>query len=117
MLVRDGTARSGARRNGRGRYSALAGSSSPRVEEAVAREVRESGVLVDDVRYHRRSRGCSRPRCSAPRPLDGRRARGGRRRLRGRRWFTRDEVASGAMLLPPPRSHRPALIEDWLHSG
>jgi NAD+ diphosphatase len=102
-----------------GRYSALAGFVEPgeSLEEAVAREVREeSGVRVSDIRY----------RSSQPWPFptslmlgfdarwtDGEPAvRDGE--LEDVRWFTRDEIAGGGVLLPPPEAIARRLIEEWL---
>jgi NAD+ diphosphatase len=102
-----------------GRYSALAGFVEPgeSLEEAVAREVREeSGVRVSDIRY----------RSSQPWPFptslmlgfdarwtDGEPAvRDGE--LEDVRWFTRDEIAGGGVLLPPPEAIARPLIEEWL---
>jgi NAD+ diphosphatase len=105
-----------------GRYSALAGFVEPgeSLEEAVAREVREeSGVRVADVRY----------RSSQPWPFPtslmlgftARWASGepavGDGELDDVRWFTRDEIAGGAVLLPPPEAIARRLIDVWLHSA
>jgi NAD+ diphosphatase len=102
-----------------GRYSALAGFVEPgeSLEEAVAREVREeSGVVVTDVEY----------RSSQPWPFPtslmlGFRARwaGGEPAVRDGeledvRWCTRDELAGGAVLLPPREAIARRLIDEWL---
>jgi NAD+ diphosphatase len=102
-----------------GRYSALAGFVEPgeSLEEAVAREVREEcGVLVADVRY----------RSSQPWPFPtslmlGFHARWtagepaiGDGELEDVRWFTRDEIAGGGVLLPPPQAIARRLIDEWL---
>jgi NAD+ diphosphatase len=102
-----------------GRYSALAGFVEPgeSLEEAVAREVREEcGVRVADVRY----------RSSQPWPFPtslmlGFHARWtagepavGDGELEDVRWFTRDEIAGGGVLLPPPQAIARRLIEEWL---
>jgi NAD+ diphosphatase len=104
-----------------GRYSALAGFVEPgeSLEEAVAREVREeSGVRVTDVRY----------RSSQPWPFPTSLMLGFDARwtdgepavrddeLEDVRWFTRDELASGAIPLPPPEAIARRLIEEWLGS-
>jgi NAD+ diphosphatase len=124
MLVRDGDRAVLGRQAQwpKGRYSALAGFVEPgeSLEEAVAREVREeSGVLVDDVRYH-----SSQPWPFPASLMLGFHARWtggepavGDGELEDVRWFTREEVASGAMLLPPPEAIARRLIEDWLHSS
>jgi NAD+ diphosphatase len=102
-----------------GRYSALAGFVEPgeSLEEAVAREVyEECGVRVDDVRY----------RSSQPWPFPTSLMLGfaadwiagepavGDGELQDVRWFTRDEVAGGAIKLPPPEAIARRLIEEWL---
>jgi NAD+ diphosphatase len=102
-----------------GRYSALAGFVEPgeSLEEAVAREVREEcGVRVADVRY----------RSSQPWPFPTSLMLGfhatwatgepaiGDGELEDVRWFTRDEIAGGGVLLPPPQAIARRLIEEWL---
>jgi NAD+ diphosphatase len=102
-----------------GRYSALAGFVEPgeSLEEAVAREVREEcGVRVADVRY----------RSSQPWPFPtslmlGFHARWtagepavGDGELEDVGWFTRDQIACGEVLLPPPQAIARRLIEEWL---
>jgi NAD+ diphosphatase len=37
--------------------------------------------------------------------------------LEDARWFTRDELRSGAVLLPPPTAIARRLIDDWLHQA
>jgi NAD+ diphosphatase len=103
-----------------GRYSTLAGFVEPgeSAEQAVLREVaEETGIVVDDVRY----------RASQPWPFPSSLMLGYRAvcapdavpvasdgELEDARWFTRDELASGEALLPPPVSIAYALIEEWL---
>jgi NAD+ diphosphatase len=102
-----------------GRYSALAGFVEPgeSLEEAVAREVREeSGVVVTDVEY----------RSSQPWPFPTSLMLGFRARwaagepvvrdgeLEDVRWCTRDELAGGAVLLPPREAIARRLIDEWL---
>jgi NAD+ diphosphatase len=102
-----------------GRYSALAGFVEPgeSLEEAVAREVREeSGVRVADVEY----------RSSQPWPFPTSLMLGFRARwvegepqvrdgeLEDVRWCTRDELAGGAVLLPPREAIARRLIDEWL---
>jgi NAD+ diphosphatase len=102
-----------------GRYSALAGFVEPgeSLEEAVAREVREeSGVRVDDIRY----------RSSQPWPFPASLMLGFHARWTGGepavgdgeledvRWFSRDEIAGGGVLLPPPQAIARRLIDEWL---
>jgi NAD+ diphosphatase len=102
-----------------GRYSALAGFVEPgeSLEEAVAREVREeSGVVVTDIEY----------RSSQPWPFPTSLMLGFRARwadgepavrdgeLEDVRWCTRDELVSGAVLLPPREAIARRLIDEWL---
>jgi NAD+ diphosphatase len=101
-----------------GRYSTIAGyiEWAESIEEAVVREVREeTGVLVDEVTYH----------SSQPWPfpsslmlgfvasavtteierIDG--------ELEDARWFTREDIASGAVMFPSQQSISYRLIETW----
>jgi NAD+ diphosphatase len=102
-----------------GRYSALAGFVEPgeSLEEAVAREVREEcGVRIADIEY----------RSSQPWPFPTSLMLGFRARwaegepavrdgeLEDVRWCTRDELASGAILLPPREAIARRLIDEWL---
>jgi len=102
-----------------GRYSALAGFVEPgeSLEEAVAREVREeTGVQVTEIRY----------RSSQPWPFPASLMLGfiarwtsgepavGDGELENVRWFTRAEIASGSVRLPPPQAIARRLIEEWL---
>jgi len=103
-----------------GRYSTIAGFVEPgeSLEDAVAREVmEETGVPVTGTRYD-----SSQPwpfpaslmigfRASAPvdtRPI---RASG---ELEDARWFSREEIRAGAVLLPPAHSISCRLIRAWL---
>jgi NAD+ diphosphatase len=102
-----------------GRYSALAGFVEPgeSLEEAVAREVlEETGVEVSDVRY-RSSQPWPFPtslmlgfearwRAGDPAVRDG--------ELEDVRWCTREELATGAVALPPPDAIARRLIDEWL---
>jgi NAD+ diphosphatase len=102
-----------------GRYSALAGFVEPgeSLEEAVAREVREeTGARVDEIAY----------RSSQPWPFPGSLMLGfvarwtsgepaiGDGELEDVRWFTREEIASASVKLPPRQAIARRLIEDWL---
>ncbi len=102
-----------------GRYSTLAGFVEPgeSLEDAVVREMHEeAGVVVTDIRYH----------SSQPWPFPSSLMLGFTARalatdiqlndaeLEDARWFTRDEVAGGAVGLPPPTSVSFRLIEHWL---
>ena len=102
-----------------GRYSALAGFVEPgeSLEEAVAREVlEETGVRVAEIIY----------RSSQPWPFpaslmlgfitgwaDGEPAVGDGE-LEDVRWFTREEIVSGEVRLPPPTAIARRLIDEWL---
>ena len=102
-----------------GRYSALAGFVEPgeALETAVAREVREeAGVEVGDVRY----------RASQPWPFPASLMIGfeadyaggsvsvGDDELEDARWFSREELADGDLILPPRMAIARRLIEAWL---
>jgi NAD+ diphosphatase len=102
-----------------GRYSALAGFVEPgeSLEEAVAREVREeTGVQVTEIRY----------RSSQPWPFPASLMLGfiarwtsgepavGDGELEDVGWFTRAQIASGSVRLPPPQAIARRLIEEWL---
>ena len=102
-----------------GRYSALAGFVEPgeSLEEAVAREVREeTGALVAEIDY----------RSSQPWPFPASLMLGfiarwtsgepviGDGELEDVRWFTRAQIASGSVKLPPRQAIARRLIEDWL---
>ncbi len=105
-----------------GRYSTIAGFVEPgeSLEDAVLREVHEeAGINVDDVRYH-----SSQPwpfpsslmlgftahaRDHAITLKDG--------ELEDARWFSREDIASGAIAMPSSQSISFRLIEDWYDSG
>jgi NAD+ diphosphatase len=101
-----------------GMYSALAGFVEPgeSLEDAVAREVlEETGVAVLDCEYH-----SSQPWPFPSSLMIGYLARASAdavpradEELEDARWFTRREVASGLVGLPPPQSVSYRLIEDW----
>lgn len=104
-----------------GRFSTIAGFVEPgeSLEDAVRREVlEETGTSVEEVAYH-----SSQPwpfpaslmlgftaSASASTPVlhDG--------ELEEARWFSREEVAGGAVRLPPPEAISRRLIEEWLRS-
>ncbi|HTX25049.1 MAG TPA: NAD(+) diphosphatase [Steroidobacteraceae bacterium] len=105
-----------------GRYSTIAGFVEPgeSLEDAVAREVREeTGVRVSRVDYH----------SSQPWPFpsslmlgfhafaapDAPIRVGGE--LDDARWFTREQIASGTPLLPPPHAISFRLIAAWFDPG
>ena len=124
VLVSDGERALLGRQAGwpEGRYSTIAGFVEPgeSLEDAVAREVlEETGIVVEDADYH----------SSQPWPFPSSlmigftaTARPGqtpaaRDELEDARWFTREEVASGAVGLPPPQSVSYALVEHWFDAG
>jgi len=106
----------------KGRYSTLAGFVEPgeSLEDAVRREVlEETGVRTGRARYH----------SSQPWPFPSslmlgfvaeaatREIRLGDDELEDARWFTRGEIASGAVSLPTPHSVSFRLISDWYDTG
>jgi NAD+ diphosphatase len=105
-----------------GRYSTIAGFVEPgeSLEDAVVREVlEETGVAVTDAVYH-----SSQPWPFPSSLMIGFTARApadavprADEELEDARWFTREEIASGTPLLPPPQSVSFRLIEDWFDAG
>jgi len=105
-----------------GRYSTIAGFVEPgeALEDAVHREVlEETGIEVSASRYH-----SSQPwpfpsslmlgfEASSP----GGEPRAGDSELEDVRWFTRAQVRSGEILLPPGGSISRRLIEGWLNGA
>jgi NAD+ diphosphatase len=101
-----------------GWYSTLAGFCEPgeSLEDAVAREVlEESGVTVDEVSYH-----SSQPWPFPSSLMLGFTARAGSTKiersddeLEDAQWFTREQIASGEVMTPPPISISGCLIRDW----
>jgi NAD+ diphosphatase len=102
-----------------GRYSTIAGFVEPgeSLEDAVAREVHEeTGVDIDEVRYH-----SSQPWPFPASLMLGFRATAGANReirrggeLEDVQWFSRAELLSGRLLLPPPQAIARRLIGSWL---
>jgi NAD+ diphosphatase len=102
-----------------GRYSTIAGFVEPgeSLEDAVAREVlEETGVGVDEVRYQ-----SSQPWPFPASLMLGFRATAGTRRdiqrgseLEDAQWFSRTDLKSGKVLLPPPQAIAHRLIGAWL---
>lgn len=101
-----------------GRYSTIAGyiEWAESVEEAVAREVREeAGVIIDEVEYH----------SSQPWPFPSSLMLGfiahavtteierTDMELEDARWFSREDIANGAIILPPVQAVSFRLIESW----
>jgi NAD+ diphosphatase len=105
-----------------GRYSTIAGFVEPgeSLEDAVSREVlEETGVAVHDATYH-----SSQPWPFPSSLMVGFTARAAAdavpradEELEDVRWFSREEIATGAVGLPPPQSVSLRLIEDWYDSG
>lgn len=104
------------------RYSTIAGfvEWAESIEEAVVREVfEETGVQVDHVEYH----------SSQPWPFPSSLMLGfvayaittaitlNDGELEDARWFTRADIATGVVRLPPPQSISFSLIEDWYNSN
>lgn len=101
-----------------GRYSTIAGfiEWAESIEEAVAREVREeTGVSIDEVEYH-----SSQPWPFPSSLMLGFFAHAATTEIERRdleledvRWFTRADIAQGAITLPPPQALSYRLIEAW----
>jgi NAD+ diphosphatase len=105
-----------------GRYSTIAGFVEPgeSLEDAVAREVREeTGVRLRRVDYHS-SQPWPFPSSlmlgfhAVAQPDSSIRVSG---ELDDARWFTREEVASGTPLLPPPHAISFRLIAAWFDAA
>lgn len=105
-----------------GRYSTIAGyvEWAESLEEAVAREVREeTGVIIDEVTYQ----------SSQPWPFPSSLMLGfiahaattqielSDMELEAARWFTRADIAGGAIGLPPQQAISFSLIESWYNAG
>ena len=105
-----------------GRYSTIAGFVEPgeSLEDAVEREVlEETGVEVDSVDYH-----SSQPWPFPSSLMLGFTAHAGKtdislvdEELEDARWWSRADIASGAVALPITHSISFRLIEDWYNSG
>lgn len=105
-----------------GRYSTIAGFVEPgeSLEDAVAREVlEETGIAVDDIEYH-----SSQPWPFPASLMLGFTAHALSREilrldqeLEDARWFSRADLASGSVLLPPRQSISYRLIEHWYDAG
>jgi NAD+ diphosphatase len=105
-----------------GRYSTIAGFVEPgeSLEDAVAREVREeTGVSVERVHYH-----SAQPWPFPSSLMVGFHAEADARapitvggELEDARWFTREEIAAGVPLLPPPHAISFVLIAAWFDRG
>jgi NAD+ diphosphatase len=105
-----------------GRYSTIAGFVEPgeSLEDTVAREVKEeTGVEVDEVRYQ-----SSQPWPFPASLMLGFRATAGAQRdirrgseLEDAQWYSRADLRSGRVLLPPPQAIAHRLIGAWLDEG
>jgi NAD+ diphosphatase len=105
-----------------GRYSTIAGFVEPgeSLEDAVAREVQEeTGIEVDEVRYQ-----SSQPWPFPASLMLGFRAAAGAQReirrgseLEDVQWYSRADLRSGRVLLPPPQAIAHRLIGSWLDEG
>lgn len=105
-----------------GRYSTIAGFVEPgeSLEDAVRREVREeAGIAAHDITYHSSQPWpfpaslmlgfLARADMAPPVLHDG--------ELEDARWFSREQLRSGAVQLPPPEAISRQLIDSWLHGG
>ncbi len=105
-----------------GRYSTIAGFVEPgeSLEDAVVREVfEEAGIRADRIEYH----------SSQPWPFPSSLMLGFTahavtteihlhdEELEDARWFTRADLAAGAVILPPRQSISYSLIEHWFDAG
>lgn len=105
-----------------GRYSTIAGFVEPgeSLEDAVAREVlEETGIAVDGIEYH-----SSQPWPFPASLMLGFTAHALSREvlrldqeLEDARWFSRADLVSGSVLLPPRQSISYRLIEQWHDAG
>jgi NAD+ diphosphatase len=105
-----------------GRYSTIAGFVEPgeSLEDAVVREVlEETGVHVTDCEYH-----SSQPWPFPSSLMIGFTARAAAdavpradEELEDVRWFTREDIANGAVGVPPPLSVSFRLVEHWFDAG
>ena len=105
-----------------GRYSTIAGFVEPgeSLEDAVVREaLEETGVDVTDCEYH-----SSQPWPFPSSLMIGFTARAAAdavpradEELEDVRWFTRAEIAGGAVGVPPPLSVSYRLVEHWFDAG
>lgn len=105
-----------------GRYSTLAGFVEPgeSLEDTVHREVfEETGINLASIRYHSSQPwpfpsslmlGFTAVASSTEIHVDG-------EELEDARWFTRDDITAGRIVLPPPTSVSFQLIASWFDRG
>lgn len=105
-----------------GRYSTLAGFVEPgeSLEDTVHREVyEETGIRLAGIRYHSSQPwpfpsslmlGFTAAAASTDIRVDG-------DELEDARWFSRDDIAAGRVVLPPPTSVSFQLIASWFDRG
>jgi NAD+ diphosphatase len=104
------------------RYSTIAGFVEPgeSLEDAVHREVQEeTGIEARDILYHSSQPWpfpsslmlgfMARATCAPPVLHDG--------ELEDARWFTREDLRAGAVLLPPREAISRQLIDTWLNDN
>ena len=126
MLITDGADRCVLGRAGsweKGRYSTLAGfvETGESLEDAVRREVKEEvGMDVDEVVYEA-SQPWPFPRSLMVgftcRAVSGSNPKADANELEDAQWFSREQLKSGAVTLPPKTAISHHLIDSWLRKN